>query len=214
MDPGETSSSSDAALSGPRAASPERARWMVILAVPVVAYVVGVIALPRPSGVLAEQRDFDRTALGAALSTTPTTPRLRLDVTLGGAVVVRGADLPEAALSRGARLPVKLHLGVTEVVDGDWQLFVHIDAQGGSFRIHGDHWPLRGQYKTGLWQPGEFLVDTWEGVVPMDAPAGVYDVWVGLYRGDERMPVSSTGSSGAKSVDPDDRVKLGNITIE
>jgi hypothetical protein len=192
-------------------ARPEIGRWAVVVAVPVFAYGLGLIALPHPTGVEAEQRSFDRTSLGAALSTTPTTPKRVIDVTLGGTVVVRGADLPEIALSRGARLPVKTHLGVTGDVEGDWQLFVHIDAQGGSFRIHGDHWPLRGQYKTGLWQPGEFLVDAWEGTVPMDAPAGDYDVWTGLYRGDDRMEVTA---GDRKAVDADNRVRLGSITIE
>ncbi len=191
-------------------------RWIVVVAVPVLAYGIGIGALPRPSGVVAEQRAFDRSTLGSALSTTPTTPGLPLELTLGGAVVIRGADLPAAALSRGARLPVKLHLGVVSAVDGDWQLFLHIDAQDGGFRIHGDHWPLRGQYKSGLWQPGEYLVDTWEGTVPLDAPAGVYDVWTGLYRGDDRLHVTSTGTSAQsqKAADADHRVKVGTITIE
>ncbi|MDP2341120.1 MAG: hypothetical protein Q8O67_09190 [Deltaproteobacteria bacterium] len=184
--------------------------WLLVVAVPVLAYVVGLIALPHPTGLQAEQRNFDRKTLGTALSTTPTKPKRPMEVTLGGTVVIRGADLPEAALSRGARLPIKTHLGVTGVVDGDWQLFVHIDAQGGSFRIHGDHWPLRGQYKTGLWQPGEFLVDAWEGTVPMDAPAGDYDVWTGLYRGDDRMEVTA----GDRKLVDDDRVRIGSITIE
>lgn len=191
-----------------------RSRWLVIVAVPVLSYVVGLVALPRPTGVLVEQRDFDRSTLGTAFSTTPTTPRRVVDLTLGGAVVVRGADLPEAALSRGARLPLKVHLGVTAALDGDWQLFVHIDLREGTFRIHGDHWPLRGQYKTGLWLPGEFLVDTWEGTVPMDAPAGDYDVWVGLYRGDERLPVSTTATANPRAFDDDDRVNVGSVTVE
>lgn len=210
MDPSSAAAPADVARV-PDAAGP---RWALVIAVPLLAYVVGVVALPRPTGVQAEQRAFDRSTLGPALSLKPTTPGRALDVTLGGAVVIRGADLPAAALSRGARMPIKLHLGVNGVVDGDWQLFVHIDAQGGSFRIHGDHWPLRGQYKTGLWQPGEFLVDSWEGVVPMDAPAGVYDVWTGLYRGDERMEVTTTGATDRKAVDDDDRVKVGHIIVE
>ena len=52
-----------------------RSRWLVIVAVPVLSYVVGLVALPRPTGVLVEQRDFDRSTLGTAFSTTPTTPR-------------------------------------------------------------------------------------------------------------------------------------------
>lgn len=186
-------------------------RWGVVAAVPVLALVVGVIALPRPQGLVAEQMAFDRSKLGDAVSQTATTPRRALDAVLGDVVALRGSDLPEVALTRGRRLPVALHLGVNGTVDGDWQVFLHIDAQGGNFRIHGDHWPLRGQYKSGLWRPGEFLIDRWEGTVPMDAPTGIYDVWAGLYRGDERLEVTA---GDAKLHDGDNRVNVGQITIE
>lgn len=197
-------------------------RWLVVIAVPVAAYAMGVIALPRPLGLQAEQRLFDRSGLGADVTTTPTTPTSRVDVTLGKVIALRGADVSDRALSRGARLAVALHFAVADdvgQVEGDWQVFLHIDAQlagasgsaGGGFRIHGDHWPLRGQYKTGMWRPGEFIVDRWEGTVPMDAPSGVYDVWAGLYRGDDRMPVTA---GDRKATDGENRVKVGSIVIE
>jgi hypothetical protein len=191
-------------------------RWAVVVAVPVVAYVVGAVALPRPQGVVAEQQGFDRSSLGPAVSTTPTRPSSPVDVTLGGVIALRGADLPDVALSRGKRFSVKLHFGVPAgsggVVERDWQVFLHIDAQAGSYRIHGDHWPLRGQYKTSYWQKGEFIVDSWEGTVPMDAPAGSYDVWAGLYRGDDRMEV--TAAQNPKVTDGEHRVRVGQLTVE
>lgn len=188
-------------------------RWGVVAAVPLLALLVGVIALPRPQGLVAEQMAFDRSKLGDAVSQTATAPRRPLvpEVVLDDVVAVRGADLPDVALTRGKRLPVALHLGVKGGVDGDWQVFLHIDAQGGNFRIHGDHWPLRGQYKSGLWRPGEFLIDRWEGTVPLDAPTGIYDVWAGLYRGDDRLEVTA---GDAKAHDGDNRVNVGQITIE
>lgn len=192
-------------------------RWAVVVAVPVVAYVTGFIALPRPTGVAAEQRDFDRSKLGDAVTTTPTTPGSVVEVTLGGSIVVRGADLPATSLSRGARLPIALHFavpgsgGFVGGAAGDWQVFLHIDNENGSYRIHGDHWPVRGQYKTPYWRPGEFIVDRWEGTVPMDAPSGIYDVWAGLYRGDDRLEVTA---GSRKLTDSDDRVRVGQITIE
>jgi len=196
-------------------ASENTLRWGVVVAVPLLALLVGVIALPRPQGLVAEQMAFDRSKLGDAVSQMPTKPRRPLDVVpgvvLGDVVAVRGADLPDVALTRGKRLPVALHLGVNGTVDGDWQVFLHIDAQGGNFRIHGDHWPLRGQYKSGLWRPGEFLIDRWEGTVPMDAPTGIYDVWAGLYRGDERLEITA---GDPKVHDGDNRVNVGSITIE
>lgn len=190
-----------------------RRRWLLVLATPALAWTVGAIALPRPRGVVAEQVAFDRSTVKDAVSTTPTTPRRPLDVTLGGVVRLTGADLPDAALSRGSRLPVGLHFSVLGAVDSDYQVFVHIDAQGLStpFRIHADHWPVGGRYRTGLWQAGEFVVDRFEQTVPRTAPGGVYDVWVGLYRGDTRLPVSG---GDTRLSDGEHRLKVGQIVIE
>jgi hypothetical protein len=186
-------------------------RALVVVGVPVVATLVGFVALPRPHGVTAAQQAFDRSALGPAVSTTPTTPARPVDVTLGDAIALRGADLPTAALSRGARLSFKLHFGVVAAVADDWQVFVHIDADDGSFRINADHWPLRGAYRTPLWQKGEFVVDGFDVVVPGAAPAGTYTVRAGLYRGDERLPVTA----GDRALhDGDNRVTLGAVVIE
>jgi hypothetical protein len=186
-------------------------RWLAVVAVPVCAYLTGIVALPRPHGVSAEQRGFDRASLGDAVFRTPTNPTRAVDVTLGEAVQVRGADLPAAALSRGGRLAVRLHLGVTATLADDWQVFVHIDADDGGFRVNGDHWPVRGRYQTTLWQPGEFIVDAFDVVVPTAAPAGTYTVWVGLYRGDKRLPV--TGGD-RRADDGENRVRVGTVVVE
>ncbi|HEY1099290.1 MAG TPA: hypothetical protein VGF99_10185 [Myxococcota bacterium] len=186
-------------------------RWLVVLAPAALSFVVGAIALPRPQGVLAEQAAFDRSTL-TGVTTTPTTPKQPLDVTLARAIQLRGFDGPTAAVSRGGRIDAALHLGVQSVVDGDWQIFVHIDSKDGpAFRINGDHAPLNARYRTGLWQPGEFLVDRFSVVVPVAAPAGVYDVQVGFFRGDKRLPVTGGDRSRA---DADDRVKVGSIVVE
>jgi hypothetical protein len=188
-------------------------RWFLVLATPALAWTVGLIARPDPRGVAAELAAFDRTSIPDVVSRSTTSPRRPLDVVLGGAVRLRGADLPDIALSRGARIPIALHFAVDAGVDSDWQVFVHIDAQGSStpFRIHADHWPAAGRYRTGLWQPGEFIVDRFEQTVPRAAPGGVYDVWVGLYRGETRLPV--TGGDRALS-DGEHRIKVGQVVIE
>jgi hypothetical protein len=186
-------------------------RAFVVAAVPAAVLVVGLLAVPRPQGVEAAQRSFDRSALGSAVSTTPTAAQQTFEVKLGSAITIRGADLPTLAVSRGARVPLKLHFAVDAALPDDWQVFVHIDADEGGFRIHGDHWPVRGSYRTTLWQRGEFIVDSFDVIVPAAAPAGTYSVWVGLYRGDDRLPF--TGGDPARH-DGDHRIKAGVLVIE
>jgi hypothetical protein len=98
-------------------ASENTLRWGVVVAVPLLALLVGVIALPRPQGLIAEQLAFDRSKLGDAVSQMPTKPRRPLDVVPGvvlGGVVAAPADPPKWALDvttsrRGVVAGVALH---------------------------------------------------------------------------------------------------------
>lgn len=186
-------------------------RWMTVASLPALAWVVGALALPHPRPVSEEKDGVDREALGAAVSRVRPSPRTAVDAELGGVVRVLGADLPDAALSRGARLSARFFFEAVGELDRDWQLFLHIDARQGGYRIHGDHFPVKGRYPTTLWQRGDFVGDDWSTIVPRDAPAGVYDVWLGFYIGDERLDWSG-GTPGAH--DGNDRVKVGTIVVE
>lgn len=118
-------------------------RWLFVLATPALAWAVGLLALPRPQAVAAQQAAFDRSTLADVVSVTPTLPQTKADITFGGVIHLRGADIPDAALSHGARLGITLHVAPVAVIDGDWQVFVHIDPEGGAAttRINADHWP-------------------------------------------------------------------------
>ncbi len=197
----------------PRAA-PRRLRGVaLLLATPAFAVVVGFVAMPHPQGVAAEQAAFDRGSLSDVIATAAPLPTSAIDATLGGVVRIRGADLPDVALSRGARLQVTLYFQVLGAVDADWQVFVHIDPQddGARGRINADHFPASGRYPSSLWQPGEFIRDRFEQTIPRGAAAGAYDVWVGLYRGDTRLPLTA----GERRLhDGENRIRVGQITVE
>jgi hypothetical protein len=186
-------------------------RWLIVGSIPTLAFVVGAIALPHPMPVAAEKEGVDREALGAAVSRIRPTPRATVDAELGDSIRVLGADLPEASLSRGARLAARFYFEATGELDRDWQIFLHIDAKSGGYRIHGDHFPVRGKYPTTLWQAGDFIADDWSTIIPRDAPAGVYDVWLGFYVGDDRLDL--TGGT-ATAHDGNSRVRVGSIVIE
>jgi hypothetical protein len=187
------------------------AKWLIVGSVPALAWLVGALALPRPLPVAAEKEAVDRDALGAAVSRIRPTPKVPADAELGDAVKILGADLPEAPVARGARLSARFFFEARDELDRDWQIFLHIDARAGSYRIHGDHWPVGGKYHTSLWRPGDFVADSWSTVVPREAPPGPYDVWLGFYIGDERLPF--TGGAPA-SHDGSNRVRVGTIAVE
>ncbi len=186
-------------------------RWAVMAVVPTLALVVGVVFLPRPLPLSDEKASVDREALRAAVKTTAPKPTSPTDVLLGDAVRVLGADLPKTTLSPGGALSATFYFGVDAPVDEAWQVFVHIDAKGGAYRIHGDHYPVGGAYATTLWREGEFIADTWSSTVPRDAPAGLYDVWIGLYAGEERLHVTGGATDAA---DGTHRVRVGTLTVQ
>lgn len=184
-------------------------RFGPLLFTPLLAWGVGVVALPQPRGIDAEQAAFDRSGLTDVIR-DQVTPRHPVRATLGD-VDILGADLPDHALSRGARATFTVYFSPRAPLDRDWQVFVHIDAKDGRSRLNGDHYPAGGRYRTTLWRAGEVIADRFERVITPNLPAGDYDVWVGFYRGDDRLPFRG----GDRSVtDGDNRVRVGTIVVE
>lgn len=181
-----------------------------LLALPVAVYLIGYVFLPRPSSTEADRARVDRSQLSdVVLDQRPSYER-DVGVALGKSVRLIGADTTRGPLARGDAVELSVYFEVLTELDRDWRVFLHIDAQGGGYRIHGDHPPLGGRYASSLWRKGEYLKDRYTTSVPLDATPGRYDVWVGFYIGDERMTVSDGPASGH---DGDNRVLVGTLEI-
>lgn len=195
--------------SSPRPAGP--LPWLFALAVPALCFVVGAVFLPRPTSATEARSRFDRAQLGDAVSRTAPTPQVKLDATLGERIRIVGADLPTEPVKQGRGLGISFYFSPEREMDRDWQIFVHIDREGASYRIHGDHFPAGGAYPTSVWQTGEFIRDRLDKLVPIDAPPGRYDVFIGFYIGDDRLPFSG----GNRSLhDGTNRVRVGQIRVQ
>jgi len=185
-------------------------QWAALLAVPLLSWSVGLFFLPHPAGVDLERRSTDRGDLADIVLPSRPSPKTPADVTLDNVVRFLGADIPESA-SPASRMELKFYFEALGDVDRNWQMFVHIDRREGAYRIHGDHWPTDGKYQTTLWQKGEFVVDNFSKLVPIDAPSGTYDVWLGFYIDDTRM--AFTG--GDKSLnDGTNRFRAGVLKVK
>lgn len=88
--------------------------------------------------------------------------------------------------------------------DEAWQVFLHID--GFQRRFNADHEPLGGRYPQQLWRAGDVLVDTTEVRLEPNFSAGPYHLYVGLFSGDRRLPVSRGPQS-------DDRIVAGVLQV-
>lgn len=192
-------------------------RWGILGAAPALSMVVGIVALPRPqpvpdlTPVLSTTGGQSSDAGSSLVSRTRPAVPLAVDAELGGQVSVLGADVPRAPVKPGGPLAARFFFEVKRPLTRSWQVFLHIDARAGGYRIHGDHDPVRGSYPTDLWQAGEFITDEWSTTVPRDAPAGTYDVWLGFYSEDTRL--EWTRGDGTRH-DGNNRVRVGAITVE
>ncbi|HEY2748555.1 MAG TPA: hypothetical protein VGL86_28225, partial [Polyangia bacterium] len=151
----------------------------------------------------------DLNPLRLYVSDKPPTIGHPLAINFDNKVELVGWDAP-VAISSHQEFKLRLYFKVNAPLPGSYKIFVHIDGSG--TRINGDHVPLDGKFPTNYWVVGSYITDE-HLIKPSDnntgtAPAGgVYQVYMGMYLGAERLKIVSGPSDG------DNRARLGGITI-
>ncbi len=109
-------------------------------------------------------------------SAQPMTP---VDARFGQAIALEGYDWQ----LDGDALRVTLRWAADGYVDGDYNVFVHLDGPGddGQPLAQGDAPPLNGRWPTSLWYPGLSLDDRHTISLPPDLSPGAYALRVGFY---------------------------------
>ena len=93
----------------------------------------------------------------------------------------------EAECSRhGVTLDVTYHFGVGKRLGPGWRLFFLLDGPAGYRNL--DHVPVEGLMPLERWRPGQELRDRQIIPIPPGTPAGTYTLYLGAYRGAERLP--------------------------
>jgi len=124
-------------------------------------------------------------------------------------VELLGYDLQ--TLQRGSTLKLTLYWRAMSAPQGDAKVFIHIVGPDGVIRAQADAVPLQWQRPTSGWLPGEVLSDPYELTIPVEAPAGEYRIYVGLYDPMtlERWPVRT----GDGQVVADGRLPLATLPV-
>jgi arylsulfatase A-like enzyme len=164
-----------------------------------------------------EQRyDVSTIPMGAAealLATAPTvlTP---IDVKFGDAILLRAVDAVKTA-ARGSQVQVTWTFAATATPPPGWKVFVHVErATGtdrpadGSSRFTGDHAPAR---PFEWWRDGQSIRYTTTLSIPATTMPGTYTMWVGLWKGNDRLPASTT-SNGLRITD--NRAAVATIEVQ
>lgn len=129
---------------------------------------------------------------------------------LAGQLNVIGYEARPGSVAPGAELVVNVHWQAASAMPEAYTGFVHLVAPDGRLAAQDDHELGRGFYRTLFWQPGEVIRERYTLLVPGDAPAGQYTLWVGAYSFPslKRLPIRS-----ASTATRDDIVALGSVQV-
>jgi arylsulfatase A-like enzyme len=119
---------------------------------------------------------------------TAPAPAHPLQAALGDAIQVRGYDLSGPTVAAGGTLDVAYHFAAGKRLPAGWRLFFHLEGPSGFRNL--DHVPVDGLMPLERWRPGQTVRDRQRIAMPAGTPPGTYTLYVGAYRGAERLPVS------------------------
>lgn len=133
------------------------------------------------------------------------------DANFGEIIQLRGFSFPTRVEKFERDLIVTLLWEAIDAPDSNYTAFVHLVDSAG-IQVSGyDQAPAQGRFPTSRWQPGDRSLSDFPLSIPTELPAGLYEIWVGLYADQEgyaRLPVAS-------SLHPvqDQRILLGAIQL-
>lgn len=171
------------------------ARWMVC-GLLITGASAACVEQPRRSGQNSgpSSREIDAVRGRVASSTAPN-PQHRLNVNFGDKVTLLGYDItPDSPTVRpGTSLTIKWYWRVDATVGDGWKLFTHLDDANRPRENHDGDGDVRRLYQPERWRRGEFITDTQTFELPSSWDSPVVRVHIGLWKGDERMAIRSTG---------------------
>ncbi|MFQ5857842.1 MAG: glycosyltransferase family 39 protein [Anaerolineae bacterium] len=120
----------------------------------------------------------------------------RVDISFGQHIRLMAIAMPDSGVP-GDVLPVQLDWQATGAIEKQLKVFVHLLDTAGHVAAQRDTEPVAGLHPTNTWQAGERITDRLGVLIPQDAPAGRYEVELGVYDPGtaQRLPVSEAGRS-------------------
>lgn len=154
-----------------------------------------------------EGRKDENPLTGTVRSDTPK-PQHVVHANWDGKIELLGYDLSlphDNYVGAGERFEITWYFRTLRTVPGDYKLFVHID--GDAQRIHGDHQAINGTYPLRYWDEGDVIVDRHRLDVPSTFRPATFEIFLGFFAGETRLPVTE----GPK--DDANRVRAGVLRI-
>ncbi len=144
--------------------------------------------------------------------TVPTDIQHPLRANLADKVAFLGHDLDKATVKPGGTLHLTLYWQALAKMETSYTVFVHLlDARNRTWGQR-DNLPVRGTHPTTSWLPGEVVSDEYEIVVDATAPAGEYQIEVGMYDLETMLRLPASDEQGNPL--PSDRILLSKVRVE
>ena len=144
---------------------------------------------------------------GVELAAPPSDMALKLQLELGGAVELLGAKLsPTQGLKPGTRVELTLYWRKKAAVPKGFALFTHVLDEAGERLLNLDGTgPLRklraGEpvFPPSAWEEGKVYVDQIAFSVPSTVRTDSISIVCGIFRGDERLPLTAGAQKGERA---------------
>jgi hypothetical protein len=141
----------------------------------------------------------------ANLSERPFSPAQPRGDVFGGWLTLDGVDAP-ATVRATDSFEVKVYWHATQRPPEGWRLFTHVVAPGRMLNL--DHEPAGGTLPLARLRPGQYVRDVLRVSLPAGWPPGPLTVRVGVWRGNERAPVSGAHAA------PDGAAEAARVTVQ
>jgi len=126
-----------------------------------------------------------------------------------GNIELLGYSVSKRTLSPGMSFSITWFWRANAAVEQEWSFFTHlVDARGNLISSQNNRGALRSRFGPATWPTGKIVADTEPVVVPSTWNSPVIELRTGLWRGNERISVSSGPS------DEEDRIKGPSLEVQ
>ncbi|HVZ72623.1 MAG TPA: carbohydrate-binding family 9-like protein [Polyangia bacterium] len=143
------------------------------------------------------------------LATAPT-PKYPVNADLDGKVVYLGLDVDPATVEPGKDVKLTHYWKLVAAPGDGWKTFTHLEGPNHQSFINADHAPVKGKYPVSAWKVGDIVRDEHTVRLPAGWASDTLNVYVGLWRGNDRMPITS----GPKDTSSPPRVIAASIPVK
>ncbi|HOT93168.1 MAG TPA: protein kinase [Anaerolineae bacterium] len=155
----------------------------------------------EPEGVILRQAPDPNTEVRAGSTVTLTVSGganfpIPMQVNLNNQVILQDARVSQRSYRPGDTIAVTLRWEVLQPFNKSYKVFIHVLTRDFSTLLtQRDIEPLNGLRPTTTWTAGEIINDPHQVPIPQNAPAGIYQIRVGLYDAEGRLPVVDAGQT-------------------